>query len=120
MRLITSRLVPAMYVARSENRKPATTHAAVADVLAQVSADRLRDYVEMIEFPRHYVVNRQANTRARDLSLRLLRGFGYAPALQGAYDNIVVTSGGTGDGPALLLGAHYDSVPGSPGADDNG
>jgi Zn-dependent M28 family amino/carboxypeptidase len=32
----------------------------------------------------------------------------------------VVTSSGAEEGPFLLLGAHYDSVPGSPGADDNG
>src|SRR5262249_5058713 len=40
--------------------------------------------------------------------------------LQGAYDNIVVTCGAEQDGPYLLLGAHYDTVPGTPGADDNG
>jgi Zn-dependent M28 family amino/carboxypeptidase len=49
--------------------------------------------------------------------LRVLGGFGHAPVLQGSYDNIVATSGDTG--PYLLLGAHYDSVPGTPGADDN-
>jgi Zn-dependent M28 family amino/carboxypeptidase len=32
----------------------------------------------------------------------------------------VITSGGAEEEPLLLLGAHYDSVPGSPGADDNG
>jgi Zn-dependent M28 family amino/carboxypeptidase len=52
--------------------------------------------------------------------LKLLQSFGYAPVLQGTYDNIVVTSSGPEEGPFLLLGAHYDSVPGSPGADDNG
>jgi Zn-dependent M28 family amino/carboxypeptidase len=30
-----------------------------------------------------------------------------------------MTSAGPADGPFLLLGAHYDSVPGTPGADDN-
>src|SRR5260370_20149276 len=40
-------------------------------------------------------------------------------ALQGDFDNIVITSAGPPDGPYLLLGAHYDSVPGTPGADDN-
>jgi Zn-dependent M28 family amino/carboxypeptidase len=32
----------------------------------------------------------------------------------------VATSSAGDDGPYLLLGAHYDSVPGTPGADDNG
>jgi Zn-dependent M28 family amino/carboxypeptidase len=89
-------------------------------MLYQVSTDKLREYVEMLAFPRHYEVERQANVQARDLLLRLLHGFGYAPVLQGAYHNIVVTSSAPDEGPYLLLGAHYDSVPGSPGADDNG
>jgi len=107
-----------MRVARSQDRKPQKTDAAVVDVLRQVSAAKLRGYVERLAFPRHYVRERAANARARDLLLGLLRGFGYAPALQGAYDNIVVTSDAAGP-PYLLLGAHYDSVPGTPGADDN-
>jgi Zn-dependent M28 family amino/carboxypeptidase len=74
----------------------------------------------MLAFPRHYVAERQANVRARDLLLKLLQTFGYSPQLQGAYDNIVVTSSGAEGKPYLLLGAHYDSVPGTPGADDNG
>ena len=43
----------------------------------------------MLSFPRHYVVEQQANLRARDLLLELLTGFGYEPVLQGTYDNIV-------------------------------
>ena len=90
-------------------------------MLRDVSAERLRAYVEMIAFPRHYLAERRANVRARDLLLKLLHGFGYpSPVLQGSYDNIIVTSSAAEDGPYLLLGAHYDSVPGTPGADDNG
>jgi Zn-dependent M28 family amino/carboxypeptidase len=108
-----------MLVARSQHRLPAPTDATIAEVLRSVSPDKLREYVEMLAFPRHYGVEREANRRARDCLLERLRNFGYTPALQGAYDNIVITSG-TADGtPCLLLGAHYDTVPGSPGADDN-
>lgn len=109
-----------MLVAHSKNRRPKTTDAALAGVLRGVEQERLRAYVDMLAFPRHYVAERKANVRARDLLLRLLESFGYNPTLQGAYDNIVATSGGTREGPLLLLGAHYDSVPGCPGADDNG
>jgi len=104
-------------VVRSENRRPGKTDADVARKLQEVSAERLRHYVEMLAFPRHYLAERRANVRARDLLVRLLTNFGYAPQLVGDFDNIVVT---TGEGPYLLLGAHYDSVPGTPGADDNG
>jgi Zn-dependent M28 family amino/carboxypeptidase len=109
-----------MLIARSQKRRPKRTDAAIADVLHRVSPEKLRDYVQMLAFPRHYEAERQANIRARDLLLTLLHGFGYTPVLQGAYHNIVVTSSGAEEGPYLLLGAHYDSVPGSPGADDNG
>jgi hypothetical protein len=108
-----------MRVARSHHRRPTNTDATVAEVLRGVSADKLRHYVEMLAFPRHYVAERAANRRARDLLLGLLRDFGYTPALQGAYDNIVAASGPAGETPYLLLGAHYDSVPCTPGADDN-
>jgi len=70
-----------------------------------------------LAFPRHFFAESSANRRARDLLLKRVTSFGYEPFLQGDYDNIVMTSGGPG--PFLLLGAHYDSVPGTPGADDN-
>src|SRR5262245_51780369 len=104
-------------VIRSENRRPGKPDDDVARLLLEVSAERLRHYVEMLAFPRHYLAERRANVRARDLLLRLLTNFGLAPKLVGDFDNIVVT---VGEGPYLLLGAHYDSVPGTPGADDNG
>jgi Zn-dependent M28 family amino/carboxypeptidase len=106
-----------MRVAHSRNRRPRRTDADVAAVLAGVSPARLHAYVDALSFPRHYVVERRANLRARDLLRDVLLGLGYEPRLQGSFDNIVATTGG--DGPCLLLGAHYDSVPGTPGADDN-
>lgn len=108
-----------MLVAHSQNRRPEATNTAIADVLRGVSPERLFAYVDMLAFPRHYFAERKANVHARDLLLRLLRSFGYTPHLQGAYDNIVAVSGSVQEGPFLLLGAHYDSVPGCPGADDN-
>jgi Zn-dependent M28 family amino/carboxypeptidase len=104
-------------VGYSQRRRPKAPDTSIADVLRGVARDRLFAYVDMLAFPRHYLAEKKANLHARDLLLRTLTGFGYAPVLQGSYDNIVVTSG---EGPYLLLGAHYDSVPGTPGADDNG
>jgi Zn-dependent M28 family amino/carboxypeptidase len=109
-----------MLIVRSQHRKPKRSDAALADVLRCVCPDRLRATVEMLAFPRHYVAEHEANVRARDLLLRQLFGLGYTPVLQGGYHNIVAVSSGPEAGPYLLLGAHYDSVPGSPGADDNG
>jgi Zn-dependent M28 family amino/carboxypeptidase len=108
-----------MHVAHSKNRRPKPIDATLAAMLRGVSADKLHAYVDVLAFPRHFVAEREANRHARDLLLRLLRGFGYTPILQGSYDNIVAVSGNAEEGPFLLLGAHYDSVPGCPGADDN-
>lgn len=108
-----------MLVVHSERRRPKNPNSAIAKLLTNVSSQRLFNYVDMLSFPRHYVAEREANVRARDLLLKLLHGFGYAPVLQGEYHSIVVTSSGPEDGPYLLLGAHYDSVPDCPGADDS-
>lgn len=108
-----------MLFAGSRGRGPGTLDVDVAGAARAVSAEALRHYVELLSFPRHYLAERRGNLRARDLLMRLLRGFGYEPRLQGKYDNIVATTTGPAAGPLLLLGAHYDSVPGSPGSDDN-
>lgn len=108
-----------MLVARSDRRRPRPTHPDVAAALAAVSPTRLRGLIDALSFPRHYAAERRANVRARDFLVAHLRGLGYTPALQGSYDNVVATAGDVAAGGALLLGAHYDSVPGTPGADDN-
>lgn len=108
-----------MKVARSTDRAPTARNAQIARILRRVSPERLCALVEMLAFPRNYAREKRANSRARDLLLKHLRGLGYAPSLQGRYDNIVVVTHPLDEGPFVLLGAHYDSVPGTPGADDN-
>jgi hypothetical protein len=108
-----------MKVAHSQGRAPVARDARIARVLREVAPQRLRALVEMLAFPRHYARERMANRRARDVLLRLGRGMGYAPSLHGRFDNIVMATHPLEDGPVHLLGAHYDSVPGTPGADDN-
>jgi Peptidase family M28 len=72
-----------------------------------------------------------ANARVRDAIVKRLSAMGYAPELQsgfvcndagacGSPVNIVATRGGSsGDQDAVLLAAHYDSVPAGPGAADD-
>jgi Zn-dependent M28 family amino/carboxypeptidase len=105
-------------VVESQRRGRRAIDANVAKALANVSPDNLRRHVEQLSFPRHYEAEHAANIRARDLLLRQLHDFGYDLLLQGSYHNIIATCGPPA-GPYLLLGAHYDSVPGTPGADDN-
>jgi acetylornithine deacetylase/succinyl-diaminopimelate desuccinylase-like protein len=108
-----------MKVAHSQNRAPIARDARVTKVLREVSPERLRALVEMLAFPRHYARERTANRKARDLLLKHARSLGYAPCLQGRFDNIVIATHPPEGEPRHLLGAHYDSVPGTPGADDN-
>jgi Zn-dependent M28 family amino/carboxypeptidase len=109
----------AMKLAYSKNRTPVAPDAAVTEILRDVSPESLRALVEILAFPRHYVTEKRANRRARDLLVKQVTSFGYTPILQGSFDNIVMTSLDPADGPFILLGAHYDSAPGTPGADDN-
>jgi Zn-dependent M28 family amino/carboxypeptidase len=108
-----------MKIAHAKNQTPFARDVRIANVLSEVSLQRLRASVEMLSFPRHYFAEHRANRRARDLLLKQTRSFGYTPALQGSCDNIVMGSDDRPAAPAILLGAHYDSVPGTPGADDN-
>jgi hypothetical protein len=109
-----------MRILHSRNYAPAAADDAVAKIVGEVSVENLRRFVQMLSFPRHFFAENRANRRARDLLLTLAAEFGYRPSVQGAYDNVVLTSPGPAGGPFVLLGAHYDSVPGTPGADDNG
>jgi Zn-dependent M28 family amino/carboxypeptidase len=108
-----------MKLAHSKNRTPTARDTAVAKILREVSPKNLRAFVDMLAFQRHYFAESRANRKARDLLLKRATSFGYTPFLQGSVDNIVITSSGPTAGPFFLLGAHYDSVPGTPGADDN-
>src|SRR5262245_52470863 len=108
-----------MKIGSSRNRVPAKRDSVVQNVVDEVSSENLRAFVQALSFPRHFFAEHRANQRARDLLLKRVASYGYAASLQGDYDNIVATTTGPADGPFVLLGAHYDSVPGTPGADDN-
>jgi hypothetical protein len=72
-----------------------------------------------------------AGARMREAIVRRLSALGYAPQLQSGFVcrdgvcgnpvNIIATLGGsTDDRDAVMLAAHYDSVPAGPGASDDG
>jgi hypothetical protein len=108
-----------MKIAHARNRTPLPHDVRITNILGEVSLPRLRASVEMLAFPPHYFAEHRANRKARDLLLKQARSFGYTPVLQGSCDNIVMSTDDSAAAPSILLGAHYDSVPGTPGADDN-
>jgi Peptidase family M28 len=108
-----------MRLVHSKDFAPVAADPAVAKILDEVSVENLRTYVETFAFPRHFFAENRANRQARDLLLKLAADFGCKPSVQGDFDNVVMTSPGPAGGPLVLFGAHYDSVPRTPGADDN-
>ena len=96
------------------------------DILSRVSVDRLQEYVRRIEGLRHGWENYEALEKTASFIEGILRSFGLSVANQEvpfhgrAYRNIIATLEGVhAEKEWLLLGAHYDTALGSPGADDN-
>jgi hypothetical protein len=108
-----------MRIVQSKDFAPVPADSTIGKILGEVSEENLRTFVKTFAFPRHFFAENRANRRARDLLLTLAMEFGYRPTLQGDHDNIVLASPGPTDRSFVLLGAHYDSVPRTPGADDN-
>lgn len=78
----------------------------------------LREWVEAISVPRHFHYESNANRATALWLLERLREWGYDVSFHGENRNVLATPPGL-TGAATMLGAHYDSVPGCAGADDN-
>ncbi|MEZ5300714.1 MAG: M28 family peptidase [Verrucomicrobiales bacterium] len=78
----------------------------------------LRRTVEAVAIPRSYRAERSANAAVRDFLEAEMARLGLRTTVAGRWENVI---GCLGEGaPRWIIGAHYDSAPGSPGADDNG
>jgi hypothetical protein len=77
----------------------------------------LRRYVKTLSRPRHYKHEPIANLRTFQFILDEFLRFGYRVTIVGEDRNIFAYP--DRDGPYYMIGAHYDSVPETPGADDN-
>ncbi len=95
-------------------------------LLSQVDEARLEHTVRQLEGPRHPRATPQALARAESLIADELSAAGLATERQPfdfigtSYNNVVGTlTGSDPDLPYLLVGAHYDTVSNTPGADDN-
>jgi Zn-dependent M28 family amino/carboxypeptidase len=91
-----------------------------------VLATNLRDHVTHLahHIGERHLWRRDSLARAADYIETSMVRYGYAPARQNykAYgqpvSNIIAETAGSHSG-TIVIGAHYDTVPGSPGADDN-
>ncbi len=91
----------------------------VADLVAQVSADNLSAHIAALEFPRNTQASQQL---AADYITGQLQSWGYTVVVdpvQTSANLVVRLEGSLTPASVFVVGAHFDSVAGSPGADDN-
>ncbi len=98
----------------------------IHDIIAQVSTERLKMYVQKIEGLRHGWENYEELQKRAHFIENTLQSFRYDVSNQEfsfhdkTFRNIIARNEGKhGKRARILLGAHYDAAWGSPGADDN-
>ncbi|MBD2346037.1 M20/M25/M40 family metallo-hydrolase [Anabaena subtropica] len=85
----------------------------------KISVDKLLAHVQKLNFQRYTTTER---SRTRTYIINELRKFGWTPNLEkfsGGVNVFAERQGTENTADAILVAAHYDTVPGSPGADDN-
>jgi Zn-dependent M28 family amino/carboxypeptidase len=108
-----------MLVRKSTDARPQPTQHEILVALSEVSESYLRDAVKALSISRHFAAESANNRFIGELIADRFRSYGYNVHCQGECRNIVALPRNISDVPLLLIGAHYDSVPGTPGADDN-
>ena len=84
------------------------------EVSKELSVENMRRIVQYLSFPRPYGTD--ANLMAREYIVNKFAQLGYDVQIQGKTGNIVA---GDLSKAKYLIGSHYDTVPTTPGADDN-
>src|SRR5580658_8336438 len=107
-----------MLLRHSSKVKGARRTTAVADLMDSVSEKDLRDWVEWLSVPRHFIGQPKANREAAEGIADLLEGWGYDVSFQGPLYNVVARTK-RARGPEQIVAAHFDSTEFTPGADDN-
>jgi Zn-dependent M28 family amino/carboxypeptidase len=99
--------------------RPAESSAKIATLLETIAETQLRQWVERISVPRHFAAEPDQNRTTADWLCGVFDAMGFRVERQGEFANIVALPK-TALEEVILVGAHYDSVPMCPGADDNG
>lgn len=86
--------------------------------LASITEEELREWVGRLAVPRHYGHEQEENKNTALWIASKLQSWNYKVELQGPWWNVVALPGDVSR-PLTLVGAHYDSIEGCPGADDN-
>lgn len=108
-----------MLVQYSRDATAVAPDPAIQRVLDAVSKSFLQETVETLSIPRHADLEPDNNRLTAHWIATQLRSYGYITAFHGELANVIAWPKQWADQPCILVGAHYDSVPGCPGADDN-
>lgn len=90
----------------------------ISKSVSQVAEEDLRAWVGRLAVPRHFESEREENKSAAIWIAAQFQKWDYRVELQGPWWNVVALPRDAAE-PLALVGAHYDSVAGCPGADDN-
>lgn len=108
-----------MRIRESRRGRPKNHSRIVEKILINYDVRYLKETITKISTPRHFQHEESNNKQVASWIECEFQRFGVRTQRQGTYENVVAT---TLDDPArarILIGAHYDSVPKTPGADDN-
>src|SRR5438093_9116739 len=99
-----------MIVAHSHKVRPVVSSRKIKSLIATLSQTQLHEWVEHISKPRHYVIEAQQNRATAGWLSDVFASMGLHVVRQGKYSNIVAMPAHPFT-KAILVGAHYDSVP---------
>ena len=108
-----------MKILHSHKFQPVECLPKVAALLQTIKEAQLQEWVKKISMPRHFIAEPEQNRSTADWLCGVFDSMGYRVERQGAFANIVALPEES-FAEVILVGAHYDSVPMCPGADDNG
>lgn len=107
-----------MKILHSAQFEPAAPDPQLASLLESISLPDLRAWVAQLSISRNFMINHVSNAQVANWIAKMFQGWGYTVQQQGDSGNVVALPDSL-SGDVFLVGAHFDSVPGSPGADDN-
>ncbi|MCH2206234.1 MAG: M28 family peptidase [Lentisphaerales bacterium] len=108
-----------MLVYHSEKVKPVESQDSVESILSNISKEYLEGIVRELAFPRHRIKEPESNLEAAELIKGHFDKLGFNTEFQGEFRNVIAWRGDLQNKKIIVVGAHYDSVPKTPGADDN-
>lgn len=108
-----------MRIRNSKTGTPKHHNQAAEDAWNRYDLKYLKDIITKIAVPRHFEHEEHNNRQVAVWIENEFRQLGLRTQRQGKYTNIIATSLDDPMQARILIGAHYDSVPNTPGADDN-